>query len=133
MTKHERRTVNDAAQILTKELLDTGEVTVKGFGKFYLTTVFVSGNGFGHRHTHMQSVVKFRPWTALKDKIKEKTLEPIDGESPPTEAPQQEYREMGCPHCESVVRKPDGTPYTANDDEFPDTCSECGLPIDMEV
>lgn len=66
LTKKERETLNAAAEIITRNLCEQGELGLRGVGKFYISEAPVrDGMGEG-RATRKVVTVRFRPWDALK-------------------------------------------------------------------
>jgi len=70
LPKKERDTLNAAAVILQRELLSGREVAIKGFGKFYCTTLTVHNSMDGTGSKGRRYSPKFRPFSEFKTRLK---------------------------------------------------------------
>lgn len=139
LTRTARSLLRQASELITKQLMETGEVSIHGFGKFYLSRVEVAkgvhesglpaeATGVKHRN-----VVRFRPWEGLKRQVnsgeilivqeapgemEHKQEQSFVGVQPMPEPTDQLYMKdyKACIFCEASI------PAGSAD------CSECGLP-----
>ncbi len=72
MNKNDKQAVKAAAAIIAAELEAGRDVRVPGFGLFRVSDLRVALNmdQRGHRQTHVQGVVRFRPFSRLKEAVR---------------------------------------------------------------
>jgi nucleoid DNA-binding protein len=136
LTKKERTLLRQASDLIAKQLTDQGEVSITGFGKFYVSKVEVARGvhdpGLPAEATgvKVRNVVRFRPWEGLKKQVNNGvTITTPDGllgvqteiEKGPQSMPEptaqvfmKDYK--ACIYCEASI------PAGSVD------CPECGLP-----
>lgn len=77
-TREERKLLEDAAQIIRRELATGNDVRIRGFGQFYLSRVTatkkrpddVNGSGVKVR----VNTARFRPWEKLKAAVRQEKV-----------------------------------------------------------
>lgn len=74
-TRDERKLLEEAAQIIRRELATGNEVRIRGFGQFRTTRVVANKGGPGGNGVKVKiNAVRFRPWEKLKAAVRQEQV-----------------------------------------------------------
>ena len=78
LTKDEKKKLQEAAAILTRELTEKKEVAIPTFGKFYVTNTKI--RDFDGKRRFVK-IVRFKPWEGIKKSVNPPRPKSGNGES----------------------------------------------------